>query len=844
MPRRFLPFSMKHISEFFKRKPSSPETLPEVDAYDLLSNSLPFGVSLIDPDLNLLRSNDQMKEWFPRLNPDESQKCYQIFNDPPRTKPCPECRKHRVFDGSGSCEFIRRVRTTKGFRTLKLKSVPLRDRKGEFHGFLEIAEDITEQETREDSRKHYLSFLELLNRISAQIARVQDEDWNRRIHGILRELGEFFKVDRCCIFSLDPRRNLLSNLHEWCAPGISTQLEFLQELPESALPWWFQQLNALEPIHIPDIMELPPEANLERQELLRQDIKSILYFPMADEKGQCIGCIGFDAVREPRIWENNYIAMLKIFSSLLAGNLLRQSSRHEILHRESQYRQLVENSLNGVFTLELICDVDGTPLDLRVLNVNSSGAKIIHHPLDGVLGNLVSEVFPDLAAPGHLQKFSRLIRTGESQSLRLITHEPFRHLDLTAYALHGLQFAVIVTDNTEREKAVSANIVLQQQLNQAQKIESIGRLAGGVAHDFNNTLQVILGNAEMALTFQAPPPVLKNAFLEIRDAAKRSSTLTRQLLAFARKQKIEPKIVHLNESLQGMMKMIQRLIGEQITLEADLAEDLWPVLIDPGQVDQLLVNLCVNAGDAIADEGRIQIQTQNTILSASDAAAIPGSMPGEYVQLSVRDTGTGIPPEIRDHIFEPFLTTKAEGKGTGLGLATVHGIVMQNHGCITLESKMGIGTCFKIYLPRQHARRAAGPQKNALGELPRGTETVLVVEDEPTILQMTVMTLERLGYKTLSAASPLAALQQMESVETVIDLLLTDVVMPGMDGKELSGKLTRQRPGLRTLFMSGYTTQAIEKYGIKQTETSFIQKPFSVAEIALKLRTILDEPRS
>ena len=955
---------MKRLRELFKPPPAAPKTLPGVDAYELLSYSLPFGVSLIDPKLNLLQSNERMQEWFPGVNQGEKRKCYEVFNDPPRKTPCPECGKHRDFEGKRTSTFIRNVRTSKGFKTLRLKSVPLKDSGGAFHGFLEIAEDITEQKAHEETREKHLRFLELINRVSAEIVNIPDEEWDSQLHSILRQFGEFFEVDRCCLLSLDPEKNLLTNTHEWCAPGISAQIEFLQDVPESALPWWFKQLKALEPIHFPDIQAIPPEAGLEKQELIRQEIQSLLYFPMQNEARSCIGCIGFDSVQFPRTWQSDQISMLQVFTTLLTGTLLRKQNRDQLLHRERQYRQLVDNSLNGIFSLELICDVDGSPLDVRILSTNPAGARILEHSSIQVEDKRMSEIFPDLTEPSVLKQFSRLIRTGEGETCHITTREPVKHFNLTAYPLHGLRFALVISDDTDREEAALAlrtktkelhsyfqssldmlcilakdgrfievnpewgsimghdpeslagrqildfvqetdhdellgflsaaaeskhsldltlqmkhaegslrwielrarpigdllyaaarditdrkraeevHNALQQQLNQALKMESIGRLAGGVAHDFNNTLQVILGNSEMALNFQNPAPTLKNTLLEIRDAAKRSSTLTRQLLAFARKQNIEPLEVHLNEALQAMMKMLKRLIGEQIKLEWDLADGLWPVFIDPGQVDQLLANLCVNASDAIEADGAITIQTENVTLTAAQTLSLPNAQPGQYVKLSVRDTGSGIPPELQTKIFEPFITTKAEGKGTGLGLATVHGIVLQNKGFITLDSEPGAGSCFKIHLPRHVSSTKAAPPLPDTQVLHKGTASVLIVEDEPMILQMTEMTLNKLGYKTHSAAAPQDALAYAEDPANEIDLLLTDVVMPEMNGKELSKQITALRPGVKTLYMSGYTHETMTKYGISARETAFIQKPFSVADISLKLRDMLAAPAS
>lgn len=838
-------FFMKPLREFFKRKTAPGSIgLKGIDAYELLSDSLPFGISLIDPDLTILRSNTRMQEWFPRLDLNRSQKCYEVFNDPPRKSPCPECRKHRDHGGKTTNTFLRYVQTTSGYKTLKLKSVPLTDPTGVHYGFLEIAEDVTDQKSREDLQKHHLKFLELINRMSAQIVNIPDEEWDSELQQILRQLGEFFDVDRCCLFDFDPEKNLLSNTHEWCAPGVSTQIEFMQDLPESALPWWFAQLKQLNPIYYPDVETLPPEASREKQELLRQEIRALLYFPMENETGQCIGCIGFDVVNIPRSWPEDQISMLHVFTTLLTGAVLRRQNRADLLQRERQYRQLVDNSLNGILTLELICDVDGTPLDLHILSVNTAGCRILNKTTEQLIDHIASETAPDFAHPTVLKTFSRIVRTREGQTFQITTNDEIRHLHITAYPLHGLRFALVIADNTEREQAIAANDTLQLQLNQALKMESIGRLAGGVAHDFNNTLQVILGNAEMAINFQNPNPTLKNTFFEIRDAAKRSSVLTRQLLTFARQQNIEPKEVNLNESLLATIKMLKRLIGEQIKLEWKLDEKLWPVFIDPGQVDQVLANLCVNAGDAIEAEGSVWIQTENVTLSPRQTTAVPNATPGDYVRLSVRDTGTGIPPELQTKIFEPFVTTKAEGKGTGLGLATVHGIVLQNKGFITLDSTLGKGSCFNIHLPRYHAPAGAAAQKSPDQQLLKGSEHVLIVEDEPMILQMTEMTLSKLGYKTLTAASPHEALALAENPQTKIDLLLTDVVMPEMDGKELARKLAEIRPDLKTIFMSGYTRETMTKYGLESAKSPFIQKPFSVVAISHKLRSVLDTPAS
>jgi len=393
------------------------------------------------------------------------------------------------------------------------------------------------------------------------------------------------------------------------------------------------------------------------------------------------------------------------------------------------------------------------------------------------------------------------------------------------------------TDITSRKS-------LENQLLQAQKIESVGRLAGGVAHDFNNILTVISGHTELALEQLQPGEPLFQDLLEIKSAAARSANLTRQLLAFARKQTVSPVVLDMNDTLVGMLKMLQRLIGEDIELAWMPGHDLWPVKIDPSQVDQLLANLAVNARDAIAGVGQLTIETSNTELDREYCAKHLGFVPGQYVQLEVSDNGCGMNPAILAYIFEPFFTTKEEGQGTGLGLATVYGIVKQNQGFINVYSEPDHGTTFRIYLPRVKEETAESTPAASRDELPRGNETILIVEDDMAILDLGRRFIERLGYTVLTAASPSLALKVVEDYGGTIDLLITDVVMPEMNGKELAGLLQEMKPGLKCLFMSGYTADAIARQGILDQGICFLSKPFSSRDIALKVREALARPAS
>jgi PAS domain S-box-containing protein len=387
---------------------------------------------------------------------------------------------------------------------------------------------------------------------------------------------------------------------------------------------------------------------------------------------------------------------------------------------------------------------------------------------------------------------------------------------------------------------ITERVNLQAQLVQAQKMESVGRLAGGVAHDFNNMLSIILGNSEMVLDDLPKDSPFVDNLKEIKNAAERSSSLTRQLLAFARKQTISPKVINLNDVVGGILKMLSRLIGEDIDLAWLPAKNLWPVKVDPSQVDQILANLCVNARDSIKNIGKVTIGTGNVTCDAGYCSQHHGVRPGDYVVMTVSDTGCGMTRETLDHIFEPFYTTKDSTKGTGLGLATVFGIMKQNSGFINVYSEPEKGSAFRIYFPRHTGKDLEKYRKIPKAKNPTGRETILLVEDEQAILQITKTRLEQLGYTVLSFSSPLKAIE-ISHQSNRIDLLITDIVMPEMNGRDLAKKITLSHPAIKCLFMSGYTADVIARHGILDDGLNFISKPFSSKEFSIKVRGILDE---
>ena len=389
------------------------------------------------------------------------------------------------------------------------------------------------------------------------------------------------------------------------------------------------------------------------------------------------------------------------------------------------------------------------------------------------------------------------------------------------------------------KRDITEELSTQAQLLQAQKMEAVGRLAGGVAHDFNNMLGVILGNCELALMTMDDSQPFAEYFERIQGAAERSENLTRQLLGFARKQTVEPKKIDLNQVVSSMYKMLARLIGEEIEIQWAPSEALWPLFMDPVQIDQILMNLCLNAKDAIQGNGRVIIETSNVVWDKANCTRIKESRPGDYVRISVKDDGKGIDATILENIFEPFYTTKEQGKGTGLGLSTVYGIVKQNHGYVHVDSEPGQVSTFEIYLPCYENPSDHSPSEKISKDLPKGTETILLVEDEAELLDVASMMLTQMGYKVFAESSAKDALEKVSSLEEEIHLLITDVVMPEMNGRELDREIREQYPESNCLFMSGYNDDIIADHGVLADHVHFIHKPFSCDDFALKVREAL-----
>lgn len=573
---------------------------------------------------------------------------------------------------------------------------------------------------------------------------------------------------------------------------------------------------------------------------------------------------GQSRVAEVSILHEAYSTMI---GKMIASRKEIQEKNNELKQSEERFRVLFENNPAAL----LLCDftdvrhhleksslVQAGEMDsfleaypeviercaaaIRLLAVNSSALELfkardpeeLKAKLQANLTSSASDAYRELLA-GFWKEETPIIRDAAIEAVE----GDRRFVTLTCAVIPRDEAApapilICINDITKRQK-------LEEQLRQSQKLESVGRLAGGVAHDYNNMLSVILGYSDLAMLKIGPQDTIREDLEEIQTAAQRSVDITRQLLAFARKQTIAPKVIDLNETVENMLSMLKRLIGENLDLAWRPKQGLWPVEMDPSQIDQILANLCVNARDAISGNGKITIETNIRTFNQDYCRMHRGFIPGDFVMLAVSDNGEGMDRQTQEQIFEPFFTTKNAGQGTGLGLSTIFGIVKQNKGFINVYSEPGKGTTFRLYFPSYKGEKVAVvPQQ--VDRIPKGGgEQLLLVEDEVSTLKMISRMLTGLGYQVLSAHTPTEAVRLAKENHNNIALLMTDVVMPEMNGRDLTAQIAAFCPGIQTLFMSGYTANVIAHHGILNEGIHFIQKPFSKEELAAKVETALRE---
>jgi two-component system, cell cycle sensor histidine kinase and response regulator CckA len=587
-----------------------------------------------------------------------------------------------------------------------------------------------------------------------------------------------------------------------------------------------------EPVIVSDMSRDPLWSEFRR--LAAADgLQSCWSIPIKTKRGKVLGTFAIYC-RESRRPDPLELRVVEQAAHLAEIAIERKRSEDALRHAENKYRSIVENASEGIFQ---------TTPGGGYLTVNPALARMYGYELPEELMASVNDIGGQVYVdPSRRQEFKRLME--ERSVVQGFEYQVYRKdrskiwLSENVRAVRDssgeiLYYEGMVEDITERKQ-------LEEQLRRAQKMEAIGQLAGGVAHDFNNLLMVIQGHSDVMLArLDAADPLRKSAE-GVQKATERAASLTRQLLAFSRMQVLRPKVLDLNAVLAEMGKMLPSVIREDIELRIVPGESLGSVKVDQGQIEQVILNLVVNARDAMPQGGKLTIEAKSVELDDEYAGGHTGVQPGKYAMLAVSDTGVGMDSETQAHIFEPFFTTKEIGKGTGLGLATVYGIVKQSSGWIWVYSEVGKGTTFKIYLPQVGERIQAPESSKARSLAPGGNETILVVEDQESIRELICEFLKSRGYTTLEATDGSEALQLAERYEAPIDLLVTDVVMPKMGGRELADRLSAARPLIKVLHMSGYAEHSAAEPGALEQSAVWLQKPFSLESLLHKVREVLD----
>lgn len=577
---------------------------------------------------------------------------------------------------------------------------------------------------------------------------------------------------------------------------------------------------------------IPPERLRELQALGEVQLegtpsRSWLGVPLRTPS-ETIGVLVVQSYERDNAYTEHDLEFLSSVGGQIAFAIDRKRAEARIRESEARLRVLIEQLPAVVWTVDT---------GLRFTSALGAGLARLGLKPDAVVGKLLSDYFESADQTFLPISAHRRAVAGEPVTFQLDWKEGSYacHVEPLRDALGDIHGAICMAlDVTDRKR-------LEEQFRQAQKMEAVGRLAGGIAHDFNNLLMVIQGYADLMADRVPEGDSLRRSAEQIQTAARRATSLTQQLLAFSRKQMLAPKVLNIHSVAGDMEKILRRLIGEDIELRTSTVPDLWLVKADRSQIEQVIMNLAVNARDAMPRGGRLMIETANVELGETSAQPPTVLTAGKYVMLAVTDNGSGMDATTQSHIFEPFFTTKEKGKGTGLGLATVYGIVKQSGGYIWVYSETGRGTTFKIYLPRIEEEVAGElfDRRPGSAELPRGTEVVLLVEDEKGVRELARQYLEMSGYTVLEAEDGHTALELSAMHLGSIDLLLTDVVMPGISGRELAERIARSRPGIKILYMSGYTDQAVVHHGILESDAVLLQKPFNMASLATKLREIL-----
>jgi PAS domain S-box-containing protein len=702
---------------------------------------------------------------------------------------------------------------------------------------LGIITDISERKRAEEELQYRLKFQNLITRISSQFVNLHPAQIDDEIDRTLQQIGEFAEADRSYVFQFSDDQKSVSCTHEWCADQIEPTIERIQNAPVDSFPWVMNQFLRGYMVLIPRIADLPPEASSLKEELVQQGIKSVLAVPMI-VSGKVIGFIGLDSVRQENLWVEDTGSMLKIVGHVFADVLENKKTRQALQESEERLRTVFETFPDPVTIIQID---DGTCID-----VNSAFTRVTGWSATDVIGKTAADLdiwkdpserqqlIDGIAAKGKIDNLEARFRLKDGRTITTL-------MSAVLIRLHDRPHILTITrDISELKSAQQEREQLKTQLIQAQKMEAIGTLAGGIAHDFNNILGAIIGYAEMALYDTRQDSMEHYNIDQVLKAGHRAKDLVKQILAFSRKSEQNKQIISLAPVVKEALALLRASLPTTIEIRQHIESNLDAIYADPSQIHQVMMNLCTNAGHAMADTaGILSVSLQNVDLAPKAAALYSDLSAGPYVKLSISDTGHGMDAATLERIFDPYFTTKSQDKGTGMGLAVVHGIVKGHGGSIQVDSTPGKGSRFNILFPIMEKQTISETEE--LNALPTGRECILLVDDEDSLIDLGKNMLLKLGYQVETWIRPIDALDAFRAEPHKFDLVISDMTMPNMTGDILATELRQIRADIPIVICTGYSERINEHRAEELGLQGLIMKPFTVRRLAKTVRQVLGE---
>ena len=701
---------------------------------------------------------------------------------------------------------------------------------------LGIVTDITERKRAEEELQYRLKFQHLITHISSQFINLYPAQIDGEIIDTLQQIGEFAAADRSYVFQFSDNQKFVSCTHEWCAEEIEPTIERIQDVALDTFPWSMGKFLGGEMLIVPSVSDLPPEATNERLEFGRQSIQSVLDVPMASG-GRVLGFIGLDSVREKKMWAEDTNSLLKIVGHVFANALENQKNRQALEESEERLRTAFETFPDPVTIVQAH--------DGRCVDVNSAFTRLTGWRRDEVIGKTADDLaiwrnpedrekmMAGIAEHGRIENLEAQFNLKKGRLITALMSAVLINLRDRPHIL------TITRDISELKAAQQERERLKLQLIQAQKMEAIGTLAGGIAHDFNNILGAILGFTEMALYDTTEGSMERYNMEQVLKAGHRAKDLVKQILAFSRKSEQDKQVISINPIIKEALVLLRASLPTTIEIKLDIKPNLGAIFADPAQIHQVLMNLCTNSAHAMeAAGGILKVSLNSTTIGVKAASYNPELKPGNYLMLTVEDTGCGMDAATLKRIFDPYFTTKAVGKGSGMGLSVVHGIVRGHGGALTVESTPNKGTRVDILFPLVNRKIKSDTEK--LKTVPTGNECILFIDDEQSLMDLAKSMLQKLGYRVVTCSGPIEALSAFEAEPDRFDLVVSDMTMPHMTGDRLAEELMKIRSNIPVIICTGHSEKLdavrAKAIGIK----GFLKKPFTILEFSETLRQVLD----